>query len=91
VTTTNVTAEPFPAGPDATGVASEDIEHFNIAQAAKRLGFGKRSLAEMVRLNQVPHTRVGPAGKLVRFRRDHLLAISRAGDVNPATRGRKAA
>jgi excisionase family DNA binding protein len=77
-----------PVGPDATGISDEEIEHFTIAEAALKLRMGKRKLAGLVAANQVPHTR---NGRLVRFRRDHLLAISRAGDINPATRGRRRA
>ncbi len=69
-------------------ITDEDIEHFNIAQAAKKLGIGKRTLAGRVAAMEVPHTR---QGRKVFFRRDHLLAISRAGDVDPATRGRRRA
>ena len=69
-------------------VSDEDIEHFNIAQAAAKLRISPRQLAGRVAAMEVPHTR---QGRKVFFRREHILAISRAGDIDPAKRGRSRA
>jgi hypothetical protein len=52
------------------------------------LPFTVRTLKEAAYAKRVPHTKLN--GK-IRFRLDHIWAISTAGDVNPATSGRRAA
>ena len=59
---------------------TENIEHCTIAEAALKLRIGKRTLAGRVARGDVPHTR---QGRPEFFRLDHVLAISRAGDVLP--------
>ena len=54
----------------------------------KLLPVSARWLKEQAYKCLIPHTKV--AGK-IGFRLDHILAISTAGDRDPATRGRRAA
>ncbi|MFJ5923887.1 helix-turn-helix domain-containing protein [Kitasatospora sp. NPDC092948] len=52
------------------------------------LPWSERTLLDMAYAKKIPHTK--PGGK-IRFRLDHIAAIQQAGDVNPATRGRRRA
>lgn len=54
----------------------------------KMLPYTKRSLLASCYAKRIPHTKV--AGKIM-FRLDHIFATQQAGDVNPATRGRRRA
>ena len=53
----------------------------NYAQAAEWLAVPERWLQDQVRAGQAPHTRLG---KHVRFTQEHLDAIVRAGERQPA-------
>lgn len=54
----------------------------------KLLPYTKGSLLAACYAKRIPHTKV--AGKIM-FRLDHIFATQQAGDVNPATRGRRRA
>jgi hypothetical protein len=78
------------APPPPVQVTEEDIRHYT-AQEVEDLNLlpvKARWLREQAYKRRIPHTKV--AGKL-RFRLDHLLAISKAGDTGPANHGRRAA
>ncbi|KDN83442.1 hypothetical protein [Kitasatospora cheerisanensis] len=72
-----------PAAPEAT---ENELRHYSIQQAADLLGVSKRWLAGKVADRAVPHTFLANQTK---FRAEHILQISRAGEVDPATRGRR--
>lgn len=52
----------------------------------KLLRWSPRTLLDQAYAKKIPHLKV--CGKVL-FRLDHILAIQQAGDVNPATRGRR--
>jgi hypothetical protein len=54
----------------------------------KLLPYTVRTLKDAAYNKRIPHTKV--AGKIC-FRLDHVFAIQQAGEVDPATRGRRRA
>jgi hypothetical protein len=68
----------------------EAVRHYTAEEIVKLelLPCGVRWLKDGAYARRLPHTKV--AGK-IRFRLDHILAISQLFDVDPATRGRRRA
>ncbi len=70
--------------------AEERLRLYTVEEviAMKLLPYTLRTLRIACHQRRVPHT---TSNRKIRFRIDHILAIQQAGDVNPATRGRRAA
>lgn len=60
----------------------------NTREAAKRLGVSESWLKHEVAAYAVAHTRLGRAGRLVKFSQANLEEIVAAGAVEPVRRGR---
>ncbi|MFC7791296.1 hypothetical protein [Streptomyces cinereoruber] len=62
-------------------VSDDDLQHYNVKEAAQKLGMSQRWLAGRAAAREVPCTYI--SGQL-RFSTRHILAISKAGEVMPA-------
>lgn len=70
-----------------TPLTPETVRHYTPEEvvAEKLLRCSARWLKDEAHAKRIPHTKI--AGR-VTFRLDHIMAISMAGDVDPATYGR---
>ncbi|MFF0426880.1 helix-turn-helix domain-containing protein [Streptomyces sp. NPDC004520] len=98
--TTTTIAPPAPEGPlvDAFRAALADLIPqiirqrdpelclYTPAEAAEFLGVTENWVLEKVKARSIPFTRVG---RFTRFAARHIRAIQDAGEVDPATRGRR--
>ena len=66
----------------------ESLDHYTVDEAAAKLKISRRWLAGKAAERSIECTYV--AGKL-RFTAEHIRAISRAGEVDPARYGRRSA
>ncbi|MFE2346421.1 MerR family transcriptional regulator [Kitasatospora cineracea] len=81
------TAPPPIVGPP-TLTAEEKLRLYTPEEVfeLKLLRWSPRTLLDQAYAKKIPHTKSG--GRIC-FRLDHIWAIQQAGDVNPATRGRR--
>jgi hypothetical protein len=78
------------ANPAVEFTAEERLRLYTVEEviAMKLLPYTTRTLRDAAHQRRVPHTTVN---RKVRFRLEHVFAIQQAGDVDPATRGRRSA
>ncbi|MFF5977144.1 helix-turn-helix domain-containing protein [Streptomyces sp. NPDC012769] len=63
-----------------------ELRMYTTAQAAELLGVTENWVLEKVKARSIPFTRVG---RFTRFSAKNIRAIQDAGEVDPATRGRR--
>jgi hypothetical protein len=69
-------------------IPTEELRHYSIQEAADLLGVSKRWLAGKVAAREVPCTFIAGQAK---FTAAHIRLISAAGEVVPASLGRRSA
>lgn len=62
------------------------LRHYTASEVAAIFGCSPRWVLEQAYAKQIAHTIIASR---IRFRADHILAISKANDIDPATGGRK--